>query len=186
MLARLPAFWLLSFLNWSAIPVLFLWQFLVPHTTIKGLGMLVGLVVMNLAGTLAGWFCSRAFFGAGGRALLRYTLLSGIAISVFACVGGSWLGYPAFFLHVFCHTIAVFILGGELHSHVTDDIRSTAFSCVTLSTTLGALVLLPSTGALASHVGPFWAALVGVPLLLPICVSGGTKGRFSYDAYLAQ
>ncbi len=145
--------WMLLMVDTASLSMYLLWQVrLSGSDTTEVWNQFGGLIVMNIAGYIAGKLSQKISLGRTWRVLT--VLLVNIVLCVaLAWTSGFWLGMVLYLPHVVLLGWLQNVYAGSVHASIDDNERATTFSLQSAPIALAAVVVGPMCGWLTDHFG---------------------------------
>ncbi|MBM6622521.1 hypothetical protein JTF08_12960 [Micrococcaceae bacterium RIT802] len=179
--ARAPHAWLLVVTNAAAVAPFLLWQIKFNQQSLMFLA--IGYIGMNAANIF-------------GPALLRIfriqvshvalvASLNIVAAAVFALADGPVLVWTSFVLHVALHGMLQILVSGLFHEGVSNDVRATAGSVISMADSLIVAIVAPVVAIVGQNFGLGWGVAISAVLYLVVAV-GGFQRRIRVDSIVCE
>lgn len=159
--------------NGSAVAPFILWQ--VKFDLVSLLFVLFGFLLMNTARVIGPFVIGRIGLGTGKVRLVAFANVA--AAALFGLAGSPWIIAATFFLHVLLHTVLLVLVSGSFHAEISDDIRATAGSVVSLLDSLVVAFMAPAVAWAGQTFGLEYGIIIsGVLYTAVALLVGSGKG----------
>ncbi|WIB61103.1 MFS transporter [Curtobacterium sp. MCLR17_007] len=159
----------LVLVNASAVAPFLLWQLKFDMVSLAFL--VFGFLLMNTAKVASPLLMGRLSLRTAH--IPRVTIANVVAAALFGVSDAPWAVAASFFLHVLLHTLLLVLVSGVFHASVTDDIRATAGSIVSLFDSLVVAIVAPVVAWTGQVLG--FGAAVAISCVLYASVAAVTR-----------